>query len=153
MNFREHLIAGAIGSVAIAGTHAAITQSVDLFPLISIACLFGSLAPDLDTQSKPSKFVALLLSAFCVYSIIVREPYFALFLSAGFLFIKSFNHRTFTHIWTLPIILCFVAYKTDTFLLYSFSFGLCVHYSVDCLGPKKMYPWRVSNWIKPIKIL
>ena len=161
MDFKIHIRIGSIASAAVTVAYGFIasdfklplTTDPDEAALVFILCLAGSLAPDLDTQSKISKIASFALSAFCVFSIITREPYLALLFSAGFLFVKSFNHRTWTHVYTLPLVLSLIALKTGFWQLYPLSLGILTHYFVDCLGPQKMLPWRLSNWIKPIKIL
>jgi len=154
MNFKGHLRAGLVASAlsTVVYSLSANDSTPDAGAMVFTAVLVGSLVPDLDTNSIPSKITALLGSIFCLWSLITKEPYPALIFATGFLFIKSFNHRTWTHLWSLPTILIAVAVKYNIPLLIPFSVGIMTHYVIDCYGPKKMYPWMVSNWIKPIKI-
>ena len=156
MLFKQHLAFGALVSTAITVGYSLIQKppiNQDDLALMLGACLIGSLAPDLDTNSKSTKIAALALTIFGIWSLVNREPYPGLILLVGFSFIKTFNHRTFTHIYTLPVVLIFVAIKFDVWWLIPFSVGLITHYFCDCVGPNKIFPWKLSSWIKPITII
>jgi len=160
MEFRNHFVAGIVTSslASIAWKAIHVKAGIELndpneLLIIFGLCLAGSLIPDLDTQSKPSKIFAFLGSIFCIVSLIVQEPYPALMYSAAFLFIKSFNHRTWTHVWALPVVLVFVGIYFDQWMLIPFAVGIVCHYILDCFGPQKMLPWRVNSWVKPLRLL
>jgi len=152
MNYKEHVKGGfLVAAVVTMGTtllkqpfrpESGIEAAV-IFGL----CLFGSLIPDLDTQSKISRFVCFVTAAFCTYSIYYREPYPAIYAATIILYIKSLNHRTWTHVYLVPLILFFVSYKTQTIYFAVFALGVIAHYSLD-----RMNPLKLNNWVKPIKL-
>lgn len=154
MLFKQHLKYGLISSSATTACYSVMTMyndwhlSVDNHLIVFFATLAGSLAPDLDAHSKPSKIVALFGSIFCLAAIYQREPYPALIFATGFLFIKSFSHRTWTHVYSLPLVLTIIAFKMDLWFLIPVSGGLCVHYAVDTIPF-----WKLNSWIKPIVLL
>lgn len=162
MNYKVHMKYGSIASVCVASTYVLLKSDfgsslTDIIlqdaAIIFVFCLIGSLIPDLDTNSKPSKIVAFLGFCFGIWALLNREPYPALIFLTTFSFIKTFNHRTFTHIWTLPLVMIIIGLYFNHWVLFPFSFGLIIHYVVDCFGPKTMNPMKLSNWVKPLKIL
>lgn len=154
MLFVDHIRYGFIASVVTTGAYSLIAPQIpelsnnpDSIAVAFGACLAGSLSPDLDTNSKPSKWVAMFGACFGLWALYNREPYFALAFLTAFSFIKTFNHRTYTHLYSLPLILCIVAVKQDIWWLIPFSVGLVCHYFCDCAGPRKLYPWDWHSWI------
>jgi uncharacterized metal-binding protein len=150
MNFRSHLTGGALASTVLTVGYSFLQKppiNQDDLALMFGACLIGSLAPDLDTQSKPSKFLSIVLTVFGIWSIVNREPYPALFCLTGFAFIKSFNHRTWCHVYSLPLVLTLVSVQFNLWWLIPFSVGLVVHYACD-----KLNPLQFNNWFKKIII-
>lgn len=154
MLFKDHLRFGLIASVASAGAYSLIAPKIpelssdpESIAIAFGACLAGSLAPDLDCQSKPSKYLSFALFLFGLWSIWEKEPYPFIAFAVAFMFIKSFNHRTFCHIYSLPLILSISAAYFNIWWLIPFSAGLIVHYACD-----KMNPLKLSSWFKQIVI-
>ncbi len=154
MLFVDHFRFGFIASVATTGAYSLIAPQIpelssnpDSIAIAFGACLAGSLAPDLDTQSRPSKYLSFMLFLFGLWSIWEKEPYPFIIFATAFMFIKSMNHRTFCHIFTLPVVLSISAVYFNIWWLIPFSVGLIVHYACD-----KMNPLKLSNWIKQIVI-
>lgn len=151
MNFRSHLTGGASVSTVITIGYSFLQKfpiDQDDLALMFGACLVGSLAPDLDTQSKSSRYVSMFLFLFGVWSLIHQDPYPVVVLLVGFAFIKSMSHRTWCHVYSLPVILTGIALTFDIWWLIPFSIGLVCHYAIDNMNPLKL-----NNWWKPITIL
>lgn len=147
MDFKNHAKSGVIVSALTTCTYSLVLNS-PIEPLhIFCYVLAGSLAPDLDTNSKPSKITALFGACFGIWALLNREPYFALTFLTAFAFIKTFNHRTYTHLYTLPAILIFVAIKYSHPWLIPFCIGLLTHYALDCTGKDRLYPWHLRSWL------
>lgn len=154
MLFADHLRYGFIASVATAGAYSLIAPQIpelsndpDSIAIAFGACLAGSLAPDLDTNSRPSKYFSMFLFLFGLWSIWNRELYPFVIFATAFAFIKSMNHRTFCHIFALPMILSISAVYFSIWWLIPFSVGLICHYICDRLNPLKL-----NNWWKPLVI-
>lgn len=137
-NFKGHLIAGSISSVALAAGSYYLTGDVLLSTSWGSCVFIGSLAPDIDTGSIPSRIFAIsgiIISAFLLYIGMTRE---AALIGIVYMAFSSDKHRGFTHGWMLIIAtMCLGilgAYgKIHIFysLLAPFSFGLIVHKVMD----------------------
>lgn len=143
MNFPQHLKAGMIGGALTSIAFSTLTHEPE--KLVSIFCLtvLGSLAPDLDTQSKPSKFAAIALTIAGVIALYRKELYPIIYFLIGFSFIKCFNHRSWTHVYLVPLSLFIIGYKTNVIYFIPIGIGVMVHYLID-----KLWPWKLSNWHK-----
>ncbi len=156
MIFRQHLgygfVASAIASASFAfaksGFELPITADSGDIALVFGLCLAGSLAPDLDTQSTPSRIVAIFGFFFCSLSLFHREPYPALIFATAFIFIKSLSHRGWIHTYTLPLILVVMGIVLQLWMIIPFSLGIIVHFKCD-----GMKVFKKSNWVKSFKIL
>jgi uncharacterized metal-binding protein len=154
MNFRRHLYAGSIASAAVTVGYGLATSDFNLpfttdpgdAALVFVVCLAGSLAPDLDTHSVPSKITSFLVSIFCAFSIYHKEPYPALIIATALLFIKSLSHRGWVHTYTIALVVGLFGIIPDLWLLIPFAIGMIVHFKTD-----SMLFLKKTNWIKPIK--
>lgn len=145
MNFPEHLKAGFAGSIAVTCCAVGFTQEpLELLAVFGVT-LAGSLAPDLDTQSTPSMAAAAIAFAIGIGGFVFREPYVPLAITTFFCFIKIFSHRTWVHTYTVVAIILFLGIEYNEPITVPFCIGYIIHFVVD-----KIWPWRVSNWIKPI---
>ena len=136
--FKEHATAGAIvGTIVGLGT-AYVTSNMGYGFTFGVAAFTGSIIPDSDTGSIPSRifaWVTIILSSILMYfgeykqASVVGIIYAAL--SCG-------KHRGWTHGWTF-IIACFAAAYLTTkgilpnyyILLGPFAFGLITHKFLD----------------------
>jgi hypothetical protein len=143
MNYKGHLRAGFFGAIAVSVSYSMIDNEPSRIGFMGGATLIGALAPDLDTDSIPSKITSFIGFAACLISIILKEPYPMLYFSAAFFFVKSFSHRTYTHLYSLPLVMVVLSYYYQSFYFAAFGFGLCVHYFCDSLSV-----FKPSNWFK-----
>ncbi len=153
MNFRDHFQCGIIASIAASGVYVLAKSVLDADPekaaLVFAVCLLGSVIVDLDTHSKPSQIIAFFGSIFCALSLFYREPYYALAFATAFIFIKAFNHHSWIHSYSIPLVLSlYGAYSPESWLLIPFSFGYVVHLRFG----DKLKILKKSNWIKSLKI-
>lgn len=143
MNFNEHLKAGVIGGVVTAVAASYITKKPEHLAAVFGLTVAGSLFPDLDTASNPSRITALCLTIFGIVSIYTREPYLALYFMTAFCLVKSFKHRGFSHSYMIPAALIFMSYDFSVPWFAAFGIGCIIHLFID-----KLYPWKLSNWLK-----
>ena len=157
MNFKGHLNIGLVASVAVGAGWIAVNANLlnrvpqtEEIMLVSGVTVLGSLAPDLDHQSVPSMITSFILSVFCMFSLYHQDPYPALILATGFIFIKSFSHRGWVHSYSLVTVIALLgtAYP-GLYLLFPFALGMIVHLK---FGDRLAF-FRRSNWIKPIKLI
>lgn len=147
MEFKEHATGGVIVAATATCIYSLILKStIEPWHIFGYV-LAGSLFPDLDTNSRPSKIAALFGFCLGLWALWNREPYFALIFLTAFAFIKTFNHRTYTHLYTLPAILIYIAIRYSHPWLTMFSIGLLTHYALDCTGKVRMYPWYFRSWV------
>lgn len=153
MNFREHAIAGAAtGTSVAAASYLLIPDIQELAPLTLGLCVFaGSLAPDLDTASKPSKWTARVLLVWSILALLKSEyqsPFdelkhlqwlfeikLVLWIDTSFIAFKSCKHRGISHKYVFPIAVFALAWFMSNPWLIASGIGIIVHYLVD-----KIYP-------------
>ena len=157
-NYKVHAQAGAIASIPIILLSEYLIQDIRSSITIGISVFLGSLAPDLDCESKPSKIVGriiffyLLIALLKDYSESVFESFkidtwlFNLKLPAWcaviFLGFKLDSHRGFTHKYIFPLIFFGIMYYTQLIWFGAFALGIIVHYVVD-----EIYPWKLKSLI------
>lgn len=140
MNFVDHSRIGAISSAIIA-TGSLYFYQFEQAVLVGIVVYIGSLFPDLDTDSIPSRWAARLGLAFCCVMLYLEKPYPPAIVGGLFMLLKADKHRGFTHKWWFP--LSFIAYGfwSDQHLAIAFGLGLIVHFKVDGIN---FFEWK--NW-------
>lgn len=157
MNYKGHANAGL--AVAIPATIASQFYFNDLKISLAIgaALFFGSLAPDLDTASKPSRYTAIVLLTWGVLSFLkikyqtsfdqikplqwvfnVEASYWA---NIVFILFKTSKHRGFSHKYFMPLLLMIAAFYTGYIALIALAIGNLVHFSAD-----KINPLEPKNW-------
>ncbi len=158
MNYKNHLIFGISTSIA---TPAIMNQiGYNLNPsdiaLIIPTVIAGSLFPDCDTQSIPSRIYAILGLITSVFFFIAGMNNFIIPLWLPFIFAKMSKHRGWTHSPLLPlglILVPWLIFKTTIsslnyqhiaeltheyrFVFLSFSIGLICHLVLDTRWFKK----------------
>lgn len=139
MNFASHDKAGFWCSV-ITGAAGYLFRTPETALLAGALCFIGSLAPDLDTDSIPSRWAArggLILSAICLYTKVYLPAVIA---GLVFFALKSFPHRSFTHSYFWPLALIAVGIYEQSFLYPAFAIGLICHLILDGVGPARNRP-------------
>ncbi len=134
MKFSSHLKAGlAISAIAGAGSYLFFGDTLSAAYAAALT-LTGSLFPDLDTNSIPSRWAArigLLITFICLYT----KTYLPAVVAGGLFFaVKSGKHRGFTHSYALPLIAIIVGISSGNFLFCAFGIGLIVHFFLDGLS-------------------
>lgn len=145
MNFKEHGLAGlATGLLVGAGTFY-ITKRADQSIVFALVTLAGSLAPDVDTGSIPSRifaWIGIIASIFLMYKGLFKP---AAIIGVVYMAFSSDKHRGFTHKWILPFG-CFIVGALSLkfpqlaryLWLVPFGIGLACHYVVDKIPPYKV---------------
>lgn len=155
MNINGHMKYGLISSSVLSVlSFVFILPSVINSALIFISTLAGSLVPDLDISSVPSKWAGRILSGIIAFTLtqalIARyiydlgytlDPYFVLFLALIFTIAKSGKHRGITHMYTIPVALMAFSIELRQITLMVFSIGLIVHYVCDSMSPFSLNSW------------
>jgi membrane-bound metal-dependent hydrolase YbcI (DUF457 family) len=110
MNYPYHLAAGAIAGLSAPiimkeiGISIPEQQQLAIFPAI----LLGSIFPDIDTESIPSKIYAAF-SLFCLIIFAIKnKPWHGVILMIPYLAAKISRHRGFTHSFKLVISLILI---------------------------------------------
>ena len=156
MNFKQHRNYGVAVAASVSVGYF-FTQPIDqpLF-LYCVAMFFvilaGSFAPDLDTESIPSKWftrglwfgwsIILLLNISGIpkfeYELQLKT---VAVLTVVFIIVKAFKHRGPTHALILVPVLLIVGYYSENYLISAFSIGLATHYYCDSISPFKLRNW------------
>lgn len=139
MNFKEHLTGGLAAGTVATGTLAAIPGHAASDPreyaFIFALIVAGSLAPDLDTHSKPSRYTAMAGAVFSAVSIYFKEYHYAAWAGLVFFIIKAQKHRGVTHSWLLPVLCVGVSLYMGNLFAAAFGGGLATHYVLDRISP------------------
>jgi len=168
MNFQQHkdygigaaVVTSALYYVYMTSSYyfqsGAFAFSIDLF-WYCIAMLLlvfvGSLVPDLDTKSTPSRIVSTFLAIYWGLILFSKEindyldlNYTIHWVPAGvlsfiFLICSASKHRGITHalLW-VPAVAGLGIYTSDH-LLVGFAIGLGTHYYCDSISPLKLKNW------------
>jgi len=169
MNFAQHrnhgLSVAAISGIAYYGYYAANYYSITgavLFSekLFGIALAIfglvfvGSLSPDLDIHSTPSKWAARFLAVYLGAILLLDQVKEIFNLEAelhwrpvvvlAFIFVlcKSSKHRGITHAWSWIPLLIGLSIYTENHGIGAFAVGLGTHYLCDSISP-----FRLENWV------
>jgi hypothetical protein len=141
MNFSEHAKAG--GLVA-----AAVTIGLGLYlddfktPFqAGLLAFSGSLFPDLDIDSIPSRYTARACFCFSIALMWLDNPWPPAIAGTLFFLVKSGKHRGFTHKYSLPLICGLLAAFYGNWLFAAFGVGLLTHYALD-----RLYFFDWGNW-------
>ncbi len=154
MNFKEHSNAGIVVSVPVIGLSYYIFQDIRTSLTMGICCFAGSLIPDLDTGSTPSRITAIALlvwslAAYSVYKFGVQIPQRWVFnielcFWANLIYIafKASKHRGISHKYILPVTFAFIAFYTGYLWFTAIAIGIIVHLFVD-----RIYPWNYRSLV------
>lgn len=151
MNFPDHSRAGLITS-AVTATGALFfgdslgagfetwAQTKQSF-LLGLLVYIGSVFPDLDTESIPSRWAARIgLVFFCIMAYL-NKPWPSAIAGALFFLVKADKHRGFTHkYWFIAAFIIYGLYYHQ-YLACAFGLGLLVHFRIDRISP---FEWK--NW-------
>jgi membrane-bound metal-dependent hydrolase YbcI (DUF457 family) len=117
------------------------------FLYISIIFFIGANSPDIDTHSKPSRVIAIILLCYNVFCFYAQNYKSGLILSTVFIAAKTLRHRGLTHSYLMPTLIVayfyFFAYHSIIEASF-FALGLCLHYLLDSLNPFKLKNWIVK---------
>ena len=143
-NFKGHLIAGTATGIITGGTAWYITKNPIAGLVFAGVTIAGSLAPDIDVGSIPSRifaWIGIALSALMIYN---GRPTIGAYIGIAYMAFSSDKHRGITHKWILPAA-CFIAgwygYVTQNsnyLMLVPFGVGLIVHLCLDKIPPYKI---------------
>ena len=155
MNFKGHLYSSMLVSLPLLAFLETNTTVDSTISLLSVpAFIAGGNFPDLDTDSKPSQYVAvmafvvcLLLSAVGVFLWIIEFILLSNIIGIIFLLIKTFGHRGLTHKYYVPIVMVAFSFsglidgELVPVLSLSFALGNFLHLAMD-----KIWPWKKVAW-------
>ena len=142
MNFAQHARGGLTASIVVTMTSFIYFRDFDRSLLRGLMIFTGSLFPDLDTDSKPSKWAARIGLVVSVVTLALNKPYIAGMIGTMFFFVKSGRHRGFIHKYHFPAICFILTWGTGNLFYAAFGLGLVVHFWLDGISPIR---WR--NWI------
>ena len=145
MNFRQHLLAGTATSLIVGGITLYMSRDIRVAGIFAIVTLAGSLIPDADTGSIPSRIFAWLGVIASIVLIKTGRPLPAAIIGICFMILNLDHHRGFTHKWIVPyaclivgmIPLFFQANQYLT-LLVPFALGVATHLLADRIPPYKI---------------
>lgn len=163
MLFKGHLIGAASVSVTIPIFSFILKTQLSINDILSamIGIILGGIFPDVDTESKPSRYYAIGLLVASIYWYYAGTPEYIWFPLVPFLAAKISTHRGWTHSYLLAVILFFSPnimhfvvfilppggllisnFVTRNYILIQgLSIGLIVHSLLD-----KRFPWDRRSW-------
>lgn len=136
MNFYSHAKAGLLAASIMGGVAAFVNKDLQTAVYSFTLTFCGSIFPDLDTESIPSRWAAragLLFTSACIF---LDNLFPAAIAGMLFFAIKSGHHRGFTHKYPLPVICILLSFYLgfwDSMLYASFGIGLICHLMLDNL--------------------
>lgn len=142
MNFSSHAKAGGVLAAATFGVNYLFSNSYKIAAMCAGLVFIGSIFPDLDTESIPSRWAAragFIFSLACVFWF--KTPLPAAIVGALFFLIKSGSHRGFTHKYYFPILSLIIGFSNGNFLYLAFASGLLCHFWLD-----RISPFDGKNW-------
>lgn len=142
MNFSSHAKAGLIVSGLAAGANFLFFGGAQQTVFAAALCFVGSVFPDLDTDSIPSRWAARAGLAFCCLCLYQKVYLPAVIAGMLFFAVKSGKHREFTHSYGVAALAIIIGVSIGNFFYCAFGVGLLCHFIVDGLSP--LDP---GNWI------
>lgn len=140
MNFPQHAKAGFYTS-CLAASAGYLFKDLRIALLAGLLCFVGSVIPDLDTDSIPSRWAARFGLGLTCFSIYTGRYFPAVVAALLFFAIKSFPHRNWTHKYFGPLICFSLGIYHQNFLYAAFGVGLLCHLLVDSLSPLDSRNW------------
>ncbi len=149
MMFKEHAIAGLATGLVVAGGAYYFLPDPRLGPVFGLIAFAGSLAPDIDTGSIPSRIFAWAGIALSILLLHQNSPEPAAYIGIVYMAFSADKHRGFSHKWILPITCFLIAgvgiYYPDIFPLFKrlfwlipFGLGIITHFIIDKIPPTKI---------------
>lgn len=142
MKFREHAIAGLITGSAVTGASYYFSKNIQVSFMMGVVTLAGSLCPDIDAASIPSRIFAWLGIIFSVYFIYINQAVYGACVGIVYMAFNVDHHRGITHKWSMVVVCLIGMYIYKQAWPGALAVGLCCHYILD-----KMNPLKPSNWI------
>lgn len=144
MNFKDHSNYGLVSASLVSVSTFYLTSN----NIISLACgvltyLF-SLFPDLDTQSTPSRYAAMIGVATALFLLLAGKQVESAIIGISYMAIKTQKHRGYTHKYVIPLALSLVGvYFLPSFGIFflAIAVGFLTHYFCDSLNPLLKKNW------------
>lgn len=138
MNFREHAIAGLITGSAVTGASYYFSRNIPFSLLMGAVTVAGSIAPDVDTGSIPSRIFAWIGIALAAVFMYFGKNKNAAATGIIYMAFSSDRHRGATHSWVLIMVCAGLGYAGFRqwmpiyfILMSAFSVGLITHKIID----------------------
>ena len=93
MDFKAHSRAGIVATLISIATTGYLTQDKELSVIVGLSTFLGSISPDFDTNSIPSRWFARIGFIAILASWYYNRPEIGLAIGAGFMLVKSGKHR------------------------------------------------------------
>jgi hypothetical protein len=138
LDFKNHAIAGLATGSAVAGTSYYFSKNIEISFMMGAVTLAGSLIPDLDTGSIPSRIFAWIGIVLSLYLMYINQSKFAAIIGVAYMAFSAPKHRGLTHKWVLPIACLIGAYISKQVWPGAFAAGLVTHFALD-----KIPPWKI----------
>lgn len=138
MNFKEHLIFGSISGAVVLATSFYMSNNIEESLVFCAVTVAGSLVPDIDTGSVPSRIFAWIGIAVSCMFLYHGNSKPAAIIGIIYMLFSSDKHRGFTHKWILPIACLAWAYFFKQTWPVAFGIGLATHYVCDKIPPYKI---------------
>jgi len=142
MNFPDHSRAGLIASVVVSVASMIFTQDLDSAVLLGFSVYIGSVFPDLDTDSIPSRWAARIGVLFFLIMAYLNKPWPPAIAGALFFLVKADHHRGFTHKYWFPLGFIVCGIYLQQYSACAFGFGLLVHFMIDGISPFALKNWK-----------
>jgi uncharacterized metal-binding protein len=140
MLFKQHLAAGTAAGIAIGTATLYLTNEPKTAIAAGLITLAGSLAPDLDCHSIPSRILSAVCAVITGLMIYAKNYQVAAWMGLVFFIIKAQKHRGLTHSYFLPIT-CYGLFRLGFYGAVPFGFGLVIHYILDGMSILSRKNW------------
>lgn len=142
MNFSQHARDGLTAAALVSVASFVYYKNFDRALLTGLVIFAGSIFPDLDTDSIPSRWAARVGFVSSLILLSLNKPYAPAIAGMMFFLIKSGKHRGFIHKYYLPVFCFVLTARTGNLLYAAFGFGLVIHLWLDRLSI-----FERKNWI------
>ncbi len=142
MNFDDHNTAGlATGSAVSLLVFFTLGDNL-LSGVCGLVTYLAALFPDLDTNSIPSRVLAVFMLVVSLVFILFFDPLYPAIAGCLFMLVKCGKHRGLTHSYGLVLVALVAPVVFDCgAVFWSFAAGLLTHYACDGMSPIKKSSW------------
>lgn len=141
MNFSSHARAGLTAAAAVSVASFIYFRNFDQAALTGLVLFAGSIFPDLDTDSIPSRWAARIGFVVSLTMLYLRKPFVPALAGMMFFLVKSGRHRGFIHKYCFPVFFLVLGAGTGNVLYAAFGAGLVVHLWLDRISPLDGRRW------------